>query len=75
MILGTCLLLLAILHLIWPVSDLAVSPAIKDLLAPGTLGKQLRRFQFFTMMTGNQLACFLVFRPVRLLALGTAVTC
>jgi hypothetical protein len=46
----SCLLLLAILLMIWPVGELAVSPAINDLLAPGTLGKQLRRFQFFTML-------------------------
>jgi hypothetical protein len=47
MILGTCLLLLAILLMIWPVVELAVSPAIKDLLAPGTLAKQLPSFPVF----------------------------
>jgi hypothetical protein len=53
MVLGTCLLLLAILLMIWPVGELAVSPAIKDLLTPGTLGKPFRRFQFLTTLTSN----------------------
>jgi hypothetical protein len=71
----TCLRLLAILLMIWPVGELAVSPAIKDLLAPGTRGKQLRGFQFFTMLTRNKLACFLVDGPVRFLTRGITVTC
>jgi hypothetical protein len=53
MILGICLLLLAILLMIWPIVFLTVTPAIKHLLAPGTLGKELRGFQFFAMLAGN----------------------
>jgi hypothetical protein len=49
----SCLLLLAILLVIWPVGELAVSPAIKDLLAPGTRGKPFRRFQFLTTLASN----------------------
>jgi hypothetical protein len=41
MVSGTCSLLLVILLMIWPVDELAFSPAIKDVLAPSTPGTQL----------------------------------
>jgi hypothetical protein len=56
-----------------PVSFLTIFPAIKDLLAPGTNGKLRVCFQFFTTLTSNKLARFLVRGPVRFLALGIAI--
>jgi hypothetical protein len=56
-----------------PVSFLTVFPAIKYLLTPCTSGKLCGCFQFFTMLTSNQLAHFLVLGPVRSLALGIAI--
>jgi hypothetical protein len=63
--------------MVWPVGKLATIPAIKDMFAPSTAGKLLDRFPFSAMLTGSYLACFLalslVFGPVLVLALGTAI--
>jgi hypothetical protein len=66
-------LLLATLLVVRPVGFLAVSSAIKDVLALRTLEKRHGRILFITMLADDKVACFLVFRPVRFLAPGIAI--